>query len=425
MIRKMQIKFIAIAMASVLLILFTLIVVINMTMEDGARRQVEEFLDHVMESDGIVEMPRNNGRVQPGEGQPGEGQPGRPGVNQGGLPPEQDHPGFIRSFSVVMDNNGHLLHVVHNSEELSESEMTDYGQAVLAGGENSGEIDTYAYRTKLSDENHIIVFANTSVQDVMLNNLLRISYITGGISAAVLFVIITVLSRYITRPVEMAFDKQKRFIADSSHELKTPLSVLSANLDMLQMEIGDNSRINAMTEGIRRMNGLIHELLTLVRTEQQQVIFREFNLSEVMEGVILPLEVVAFENGNRIGYTIAEDIKMVGSEEGIRKMVGALMENAVKYARKDTDIQASLYKKGHQRIIEVFNEGEGVSREQRERLFDKFYRVDDSRARSTGGYGIGLSIVKSVVDAHKGKIMVESEPGTYIIFRITLPEKGK
>lgn len=423
MIRKMRAKFIAITMAAIMLLLLAIFLTINIFMTSNVNDQVDEFLRQAMENDGRVEHSSDPGI------------PGNPGERDGSRvddisereprsseePPDLAPPLFIDSVSFLMSEDGVVLETIHNSEGMSDEKILSYGQYALFRDDDSGSIDGYKYRLKEKGGNWIIVFANTEVQDEMLSNLWRISSITSAISVVLLLGMVIFLSKYVTGPVEMAFEKQKRFISDSSHELKTPLSIMSANLDMLQMELGDNDRVNAIQDGVHRMNGLIHELLTLVRTEQSTKVFSEVNLSDLMEGVILPLEVIAFEKGKMIAYNVEEDIKINGDEEGLRKMINALMDNAIKYAKEDTTIQAALYRKNGHTLLEVFNEGIGVTMEQKAKLFDKFYRVDDARQRTTGGYGIGLSIVQSVVESHKGKIDVESVPEEYIVFRVTLP----
>jgi len=400
MIRQMRLKFIGIAMMAVILMIFTILLTINLFMTNLAKDQVEGYLGHAILNHGRIDAPSQEGKGP---------------VKDPGLAP------IVTGVSMMLSEEGQLIDVLHNSEEMEEETMAYYGQLAINGNEESATIDNYMYRIKKEKSRWILVLANTSVQDEMLNGLLQISYIISGISVIALLAFISLLSKYITKPVEVAFEKQKRFISDSSHELKTPLSVMSANLDMLQMEIGENHRIDAIGGGIHRMNGLIHELLTLVRSEQSSRIMTDINLSELVEGVILPMEVVAFEKSNRIEYKINPNIHLIGDEEGLRKMVGVLLDNAIKYARENTSIQVSLYLRAGHKVIEVFNEGIGLEKDQQKRVFDKFYRVDDARQRATGGYGIGLSIVDSVVKAHKGKIIIDSVPDDYIVFRVTLP----
>jgi signal transduction histidine kinase len=391
----MRHKIIAVTAGAMLLLLIAVFANINIYMEQLALEQIDGFLHNALEHDGIIKDFEIEGR-------PNEAGP------------------IVRGTSMLISPEGEMLNIIHNDLSISEETLDEVAQKLELRKVSTGSIDDYRYGMKATRDGYIVVIADTSVQNVMLEKLVLLSYIIGAISFSVIFILIIFLSRYITKPVEISFEKQKRFISDSSHELKTPLSVISANLELLEMEIGDNSRINAISLSIKRMNNLVHDLLVLARTEQKSKDFITFNLSKVMESTILPLEVIAYEDGKQIEMQVDDNVIFIGDEEGIRKMIGALIENAIKYSKKNSVIRATLHVKGDYKIIEFFNEGIGVTKEQKERLFDKFYRVDDSRQSETGGHGIGLSIVKNVVDMHRGKISVESIPNEYIVFRITL-----
>lgn len=406
MIKRMRMKIIAIAMAALIILLGAILITTNLYMSEVAHRDIDIYIVKVLSRDGIQDNFR--------EFDADERQTIADDLH---LPPPNGD-GFISGFAVrvIADQ----IEILYDEEELSDESITEYVANAINDKGKNGNIGDYRYGMKESDNGKIIVFANTTFQNKLLTELLRLSIIIGLISTSVLLVLIIILARFITRPVEVAMEKQKRFIADSSHELKTPLSIISANLEMLEMETSSNKRISAMTSGVNRMKYLIKELLLLARTEEKTTAFQSFNMSELVESTILPLEVIAYEAGNTIETFIDEDVTFKGDEEGIRKVVGALMENAIKYSRENTVIKAKLSSKGDSKILEVYNEGIGVTKEQKERLFDKFYRVDVSRNSETGGHGLGLSIVKNIVDLHKGKIYVESIPNEYISFKITL-----
>ena len=398
MIKKMRLTFIGIATSALLLLLIIIFGSINLYMKEVTLSQVDDFLEDVITNGGHIRFPLAEMDINKPTGVGNE----------------------MSGFSVSVSEKNQTISILGNSADVSNGEITLYTQKALAKNGMKGDIEGFRYLIRTREEDYIIVFGDTSSQSEILTKLLRYSFLVGTMTASILFILIIWLSGYITKPIEVAFTKQKRFIADSSHELKTPLSIMSANLDILEMDIGGNSRTDAMKKGIKRMSNLIHELLILAKTEQDNMIFLGFNLGQVMESTILPLEVIAYEQGNKIETFIEDGVTYNGNEEGIRKMIGALMENAIKYSRKNTTIKGSLYEKGPHKIIEIYNEGIGVKKEEKEKLFDKFYRVDHSRHRETGGHGIGLSIVKSVVEAHHGKIHVDSVPSEYIMFRITL-----
>ena len=399
MIKRMSIKFITITMVSLLILLASILVSMNVYMDINWDRQITEHMNTMILHDGNMLEKKVDINVPP---------PGRPNLIQG--------------FAARIDSDGTLIEITQENLSFSEEEIEIYIEEALANSEDTGEIDGMRYIIRDKEYGKIIVFADSSLQDVMMNNLRNLSYAIGVISVVILLIIVTVLSKIITKPVEEAFEKQKQFIADSSHELKTPLSILSANVDVLEMEIGQNKWLSQMKIQTKRMNSLIHELLVLAKTEAagENIVFSEFNLSHAILNTVLPFEVVAFEHGRKIKYDIEESVLYRGDEQSIKKMIEALIDNAVKYSNKGSEISVKLFKRGNKRIIEVFNEGQGVTEAQKDRLFDKFYRTDDSRARETGGYGIGLSLVKSIVDMHKGKIEAESKKGEYIVFRVIL-----
>ncbi len=399
MIKKLRFRFIAITISSLFILLASILFTMNVYMQINWDKQVVQHLNSMSMFDG--EMPEI--RIRPN------------------MPPPQN-PSHIQGFSVKMDAAENIIDINNEDSSFSEESVIEYVQAALEDGGQDGEIGAIRYMAVEKDYGKIIVFADSSLQDVMMSNLRNLSYVIGLISMFVLAVFSIGLSGMAIKPVEEAFEKQKQFIADSSHELKTPLSILSANVDVLEMEIGQNKWMSQMKLQTRRMNQLIHELLVLAKTEAKgaNTVFAEFNLSHAILNTVLPFEVVAFEHDRRIECNIEENLSCKGDEQSIKKMMEALLDNAVKYSNKGSVISVKLFKKGSKRIIEVYNEGCGVSDSQKGRLFDKFYRTDDSRARETGGYGIGLSLVKSIVDMHSGKIEAESREGQYIVFRISL-----
>ena len=279
-------------------------------------------------------------------------------------------------------------------------------------------------RYLIVDKNYgkIIVFADQSIQNGMLDELRNTSYIIGGISIVLLSVIVFFLSRLVTKPIEAAFEKQKRFVSDSGHELKTPLSILSANADMMELEMGGNKWLTQIKQQSKRMNKLIHELLTLAKTEDlnTRMQFAPFNLSQTIVNTVLPFEVVAFEQGKNVECETPSDVYYTGSEKSIKEMLEALVDNALKYSDINSDIKVKLTEKGSRKIIEVQNKGQYINDYEKTKLFEKFYRPDNSRARETGGHGLGLSIVKNIVDMHKGKIEVENKTDGYIEFKVIL-----
>ncbi len=398
MIKKMRLKFIIISLGALILLHLAIFTTVNLFMKQHSIKVIDGFLNNVLENGGLLHQPNPPQGRPPGHIQP------------------------IKGFFVQVIGDDTYYKIIFDDQYTNVLGMDEHISQIIKEKRYDGIIDTYRFKVKAVDNGFYIAFADTSIQDSMLTELLRISYTISLISLGILILLILISSKYITKPVEEAFEIQKRFIADSSHELKTPLSILSCNMDLLQMELGKNDLIDSMKSSVKRMNDLIHNLLILAKTESKKDSFETFNLSKAIKSTILSLEVLAYESGKSIEGAIEDHIMYNGHETSIKIMIKELLENAIKYSKDNSVITVGLSQKGESKIIKVYNEGVGVTKEQKNRLFDKFYRVDGSRQRETGGYGLGLSIVKNIVDMHKGKIQVESIPNKYIIFKVTLPQ---
>lgn len=403
MINKMRFKFIIITMCALVLLLISILAATNFVMMRNNDISTDKLIDSVIQSDGLVQNQIN------------ALQPNRPEV---GVIPPIEKQSLIEVFSVKLDLENEIIEVLNNDPD-AESSIIEMVNIALSKNKHSGKIDDYKYAISQKEYGKIIVFANQSIQNKLLDDLKNISYIIGVISVVVLSVVVFFLSKLVIKPIKIAFEKQKRFVSDSGHELKTPLSILSANADMMEMELGNNEWLSQIKEQSRRMNKLIHELLTLAKTENEKSItdFIDFDLSSAIIKTVLPLEVVAFENNKEIECNISKNIHMRGSEKRIIEMTEALLDNAIKYSNDNSVVSVNLHSKGSKKIIEVCNKG-SLAESEKQKLFDKFYRTDDSRSRETGGYGLGLSIVKNIVDMHNAKIEIDTKQTDYIIFRV-------
>jgi signal transduction histidine kinase len=252
---------------------------------------------------------------------------------------------------------------------------------------------------------------DASAQAQLESNLMMIS---GGILSLVWLVMLGLaffLSRWIARPVEKAFATQTRFVADASHELKTPIAVINANLAVLE---GTGKKPNKWLGYIQaetvRMNGLVNSLLTLATMDDPS--FRRndatFMLDDLVESCVLPFESLMFESGIKLRVDCETGVAMTGDWDKLGQMIRILLENAVKHTKEDGTISIELKRKGYKKILSVFNQGEPISALDAEKIFERFYRTDFARDRDSGGYGLGLSIARTIVDLHKGKIFVDT-----------------
>ena len=266
-----------------------------------------------------------------------------------------------------------------------------------------------------------IVIINTESISAKIRKLLIESLILFVIVGLVIAAISKLVTGWITRPAKEAFDKQKEFIADASHELKTPLAVIMASSDELTGDAANARYIDNIKYESDRMNKLITGLLDLSKLEEgvSRESFKEENLTKIVEKTCLVFEGVAFEDGVGIDTEIESDISLNCSKEEMEKLVSTLVDNAVKHSEKNTSILVKLYRSKGAIVLKVVNTGEPIAPGDEEKIFERFYRADKSRNRSENRYGLGLAIAKSIVLNHNGTIKAYSEEGK-TVFRVEL-----
>jgi signal transduction histidine kinase len=252
-------------------------------------------------------------------------------------------------------------------------------------------------------------------------------FILYAVAVLILFSFVAILlSKWLIRPVQDAFDRQKQFISDASHELKTPLSVISANADVLADEIGTNTYLSYIQEEVKRMNHLVQDLLTLTRLENNTIEpLDSFDLGQLVLQSALPFESTAFEAGKTLQLNVKEDIAFTGYPDKIRQLIGILLDNAIKYSGDNPVVEISAYTRSGYTYISIKDNGIGIPTGEHKRIFDKFYRITTGDRYATSGYGIGLYYVQSVVRRHGGSIALDSAPGRGTLFTLKLPRYGK
>ncbi|WP_166239862.1 sensor histidine kinase [Paenibacillus turpanensis] len=355
----------------------------------------------------------------------GDGPPGG-----GGGPPSERSV----SFAVQTDLDGNILSV--NSRYDMEQQYCEQAvQAVIEKRQDRGQLkleDYYwAYTYQPTPQGSLYIFLDVSDRQDFLNNLV----ITFAAVGLIMLFIIFFISRYFANrsiaPVKEAFDKQKQFIADASHELKTPLAIINTNADVLLANSEDTIRsqskwLQYIKSETERMTKLTNDLLYLTELDDSRIemLHSAFPLSEAVEDVILTMEAVIFEKQLTLSYDIEPGLSVHGSSEQIKQVIMILLDNAIKYTNSSGTIDVQLKKRHHEALLTVTNSGEGIAPEHLERIFDRFYRSDPSRARKLGGYGLGLAIAKAMIEQHKGKISCRSTVGDQTTFTVQLPLKS-
>lgn len=330
--------------------------------------------------------------------------------------------GSIEFFVLMADKNGNYLAVLNNDDIDSETAQI-YVNNILNKKENTGMLDSYQFYDVPKNNGTLIAFTDKSDETKVLRQFIRTTIIIGAITLVLLSFAGYFLSKKSIEPIKSAFEKQKQFISDASHELKTPLTVISANADVLSGEIGENRWLNYIKSQTERMNLLVNDLLSLTRLENNtsNFICTDFNLSQAVTNTALPFECRAFETNKKFIVDVEDGITVNGSEQHIKQMVAIFIDNALKYSNDGGMVRVKLKRQGEKKIFSVYNTGSGVKEEEKDRIFERFYRSDDSRSRqNVGGYGLGLAIAKSIIDKHKFKISVENDEGKSICFVIVM-----
>jgi nitrogen-specific signal transduction histidine kinase len=419
MIKKLRLKLILVIAGALLLIFGAVLTTLNLAVYNNSVQQTESFISMIAENDGFLTPQRDHQREDPEIANNDEPPHffGRRGTITA------DDVRARRYFYVKTDLSNNILSADYSMMfDFPESEAQEYISKALSAGNASGQIGYFYYGVMEKSYGKIVVFAERRVEMDILSGLTSISLVVAGISCVLLLLLSFFLSDWMVAPIKKAFEKQRQFISDANHELKTPLTIISANVDVLHREVGENERFGHIRTQLTRMNKLIGHLLTLSKTEnsEERIIYTRFNLSNALLATSLEFESRAYEEGRVYDYDIHRDITGFGDEEKLKSLLSILIDNAIKHSEKGSEIKVSLKTESGKPRLSVYNTGLGLPDSEKEKIFDRFYRSDHSRARETGGYGLGLSIAKAIVEAHKGKIKVTGQYGKWVEFIVTL-----
>lgn len=399
MIRKLRIKFVCVIMGIVMLMLAMILgVVIHFT---GQNMEMQSI--NMMRA--IATAPFQQGKL--------------------GKPPEEVRLPF---FTVQIGNRGELLGISGGYFDLTDREYIEsIVNAALASEHNTAQLEDYHLRflKEKSPRGYTIVFSDTTTESATLKNLYSICVLIFFVAMGVFLGVSILLSNWVIKPVAVAWDQQRQFVADASHELKTPLSVIMANAELLANEdtIPDDRRkfsrnILSMTY---QMRTLVENLLEMARVDNGtlKMQFAALDFSELVRDAVLSFQLLYEEKGQTLQNAIPDGITLQGSERHLYQVLDVLLDNALKYSVAEGHTNVEFKRIGHSCLLTVSNTGEPISKEDLKNIFKRFYRADKARSLN-GSYGLGLSIAESIVEAHKGKIWAESELG-YNTFFVQLP----
>lgn len=316
-------------------------------------------------------------------------------------------------YSVALSDDGDVLAMDNDEGSAYEDALLQqYAQEIIASGKNRGEFKNLLYTTANKDGYTLVAFMDNTIIQQSMTTLFRNTIKFGGLMMVVLFVLAMYLAGKIVKPLEENHKKQKQFISDAGHELKTPVAVISANADLLARDLGtDNPWLANICYENEKMGHLVAQLLLLAKSDDGQMPKTKLDLSRLVQGEALPFESVAFEKGLMLSCDIQEAIFVEASSIQLKQLLSILLDNALSHAQGGPEVFLVLKSERHDAMLSVINDGEEIPDDQRERLFERFYRVDAARNGADGHYGLGLSIAKAIVTAHKGQIRVLCHDG--------------
>ena len=336
-------------------------------------------------------------------------------------------------FVLQLGRGGELIAVGGGYYQLDDEEfLAEMIDSVLNCGETNGTIPEYNLRfcRVVNPMNQRIVFVDISSQQATLISLVRTSLLLGVLSLGLFLIISLLLARWAVRPVDRAWQQQRQFVADASHELKTPLAVIMANAQMLgQPEYSpeQQSQFSASILSMsRQMRSLVEDMLELARADsgQSREEFRPLDFSRLVNDCVLPFEPLFFERALALESSIEPGIQVEGREQQLRQLTDILLDNAGKYSLPGGPVTLSLRRQGSRHcLLSLSNPSPELSREECQNLFKRFYRTDKARSRD-GSYGLGLSIAESIAKAHSGRISCEYDQGR-LCFNVLLPAGKK
>ena len=381
MIRKAQIKFIAIIMSILLCVFLVIFGVTLYILRSVNEAAIERTLDNI-ETDFH---------------------------NIGGVDENILSGSFVAIVPISPDSNLEFIKRF-DKNSYTEEQVNQLILAIRSHPFTYGSVGNVYYKLIPKDSNYLLVASDMSDFTALYTKNVLNTLSSISIVYVLLFLIVWRLSFTVFQPLRESLYKQKQFISNASHELKTPLSIISANVDVISSD-GENKWAQNIKHQTKRMDGLVADMLTLAKMDEEKIKINpiEFNLSEEIINDVLPFDAVAFEKGKTLDLDVENDIIYKGDLQSVKKIVNILLDNAVKHADVGGQIVVTLKKENGKIIFAVYNSGSKVPNFDSNKVFERFYRADASRSRdSGGGSGLGLAIAKGIADANKWKISANS-----------------
>lgn len=410
MIKRLQKRFIVIS-TIVICTVFALIFIIAYTVNiSSVNRTLDSLTDMLSENDGIFPDFSDS----------------KPPITQfpNGISPNffnKETPFSTRFFTVWFDNKDEIISTnIKSISSVTEKEAEEYAEDVVKHNEERGWKGDYRYKIYDTKAGYSVVFVDGSMYRGMTNSFIYTIGLILIATAAVVLLLIVLISKRAMKPIAEGYEKQKQFITDANHELKTPLTLIMTNLDILESQIGENEWVDGIRLKGTQMTDLVGQLVNLSHMDEDERVMSisKIALSECVLDSVAEFLPLAEENGKRMESDIQSNISYMGNEESIRRVIAILLDNAVKYCDNGGEIKVALKQK-RQIILTIENTYSAVGGVEFDKLFDRFYRSDKARTFGSG-FGVGLSIAQSIIKKHRGDIIAYKKDATHIGFKVTL-----
>ena len=311
---------------------------------------------------------------------------------------------------------------------IEPAEASDLAVKAFSKSVSHGFAGLYRFYKQSGSDGVRILFLDCGREITSFQRFLMTSIVLSALGLLLIFGIVVYFSGRIVRPFAESYEKQKQFITDAGHEIKTPLAIIQADADVLEMELGENEWLSDIQAHVKQLSGLTNDLVSLARMEESGTPLQilEMPISDLISEAGESFQGLAQTQGKELQLTVEPMLSMEADEKAMRQLVSILLDNALKYSPEGSRIQLSLSRQGKILKLAVSNSSlVPLPKENLDRLFERFYRADPSRNSQTGGHGIGLSIAKAIVTTHSGQIHASHEENNILQITVTLPLKQK
>ncbi len=410
MIKDLRKKFIRITMLAVAMVMILLCLIVNTANYLSVNSELNSKLDTICQNQGTIPVPEKDGS--------------KPPETLDREPFSREEPYSTRYFVLKFDDSGQLSDKsLEHIAAVTESDVDEFLEVAVKAGGGYGYYSGYKYYVEHQGEDRNIAIFIDCYEDLKKIYTIGILSIAAmAICIVLVYVIVVMLSGRVVEPMIKNEQKQKQFITDAGHELKTPITVITTSLTVLEMEVGKQKWIDKAMSQTEKLKNLVNSLVSLAKMDEGAGILKKdtFDISDAIEDTARSFEDFARTQGHKLNISVADGIRYTGDEYAIRQLASVLIDNAVKYAEPDTDIYFEMKKDKKGVSISTKNTCSGITAEDTGRLFDRFYRPDKSRNSATGGFGIGLSLARSIAEGHGGTISARLAEDNIIEFTAEL-----